>query len=70
MCDLADANPDQLEVFIVRPGGILPVGAGFMKTAGKLYSSIDVNHLANAMIGIISDGHDDRVIENEILLAM
>jgi len=71
LCGLADANAEKLEVWIVRPSGIMSADAGFMmKAIGRLYDSIDVNLLARDMIHILSEGHRDRIIESEALLAM
>ncbi|KAJ5459590.1 uncharacterized protein N7458_001142 [Penicillium daleae] len=71
LCELADTNPGKLEVWVVRPFGIIPVNAGvMMKLLGHLSNFIDVDLLANNMIRIVSEGYPERIIENETLLAM
>lgn len=71
MCDLADANKDSLEVWCVRPSGILPSDAGTMtKCVGKLYAAIGVDRLASDMVKIALEGYPERLIENGALMQM
>lgn len=71
LCDLADANPEKLQVWIVRPSGILSADAGMVrKMAGKLFGAIMVDQLAQDMLRIVADGHADQIVENETLLSM
>ncbi len=69
LCDLADGHPDKLQVWCVRPSGILPNDAGIAtKLTGKLFAAIDVNKVAIVMVKIALDGHDQRIIENDTML--
>ncbi|KAK2592424.1 hypothetical protein QQS21_009876 [Conoideocrella luteorostrata] len=66
--EVRDAHRERLEVFCVRPSGILGVDAGLAERwTGKLYSAIDVDVLARAMISIALDGYSETIIENERL---
>lgn len=72
LCDIADA--DQTKRFVVycaRPSGILPPDAGFaLKLAGRLYEAIDVGRLAKAFVRVLLEGHKERIIESNELLAL
>ncbi|KAK3393426.1 hypothetical protein B0H63DRAFT_498621 [Podospora didyma] len=77
LCEIDDTRGDEagenrhFTVNIVRPSGVLPAGAGLaQKLVGKLYGAIDVDHLARAMVRIALDGHEERIIENDVLLAL
>ena len=71
LCDLADNHPDQLQVWCVRPSGILPNDAGIaMKLTGKLYAAISVKQVAIVMVKIVLDGQDQRIIENDTMLQL
>lgn len=69
LCDLADANPDKLETWSVRPGAIMRKHAGLMNLLTANTSGfIGLDHLAKAMLTIIVNGYKDRIIETEELL--
>ncbi|KAH6619433.1 hypothetical protein B0J18DRAFT_244429 [Chaetomium sp. MPI-SDFR-AT-0129] len=72
LCDIADN--DTAKRFIVycgRPSGILPPNAGLAsKLTGKLYAAIDVDHLARGLLRVALEGHKERIIENDSLLAL
>ncbi|KAI2615059.1 hypothetical protein GGR54DRAFT_307215 [Hypoxylon sp. NC1633] len=71
LCDLADANKDRLEVWAVRPGGIVKKHAGLMNALTAYTSGfITVDHLAKATLKIVLDGHADRILEADALLKM
>ena len=72
LCEVADADPaKRFVVYCARPSGILPADAGFAaRAAGKLYGAIDVDHLAKAFVRILLEGHKERIIENDGLLAL
>lgn len=71
LCELADANADRFEVWIVRPSGVLASDAGVaMKLTGKLFAAIGVDQLAADMIKIVLDGWESRIVENDVLLNM
>ncbi|KAI0019478.1 hypothetical protein F4780DRAFT_447686 [Xylariomycetidae sp. FL0641] len=70
LCDLADTNKD-LDVVIVRPGGILAKDAGPLKAAPlKLVGFIPVERLAKAMVRLVVEGHESRIVEAEVLTKM
>ncbi|KAI1403325.1 hypothetical protein F4819DRAFT_231387 [Hypoxylon fuscum] len=69
LCDLADANKDNFEVWAVRPGGIVKKHAGLMNALTVNTSGfIEVDHLAKAMLKIALEGHADRILEANVLL--
>ena len=68
---MADANPEQFEVWVVRPSSIHSANAGALgKLAGKIpiVTSIGADHLASAMTQILLDGYSSRIIESDALL--
>jgi len=68
---MADDNPSRLEVFILRPSGILPVGAGPVeRMTGKLYGAVWVDKLAKVMVDLLFEGQKDRIIENNAILRL
>jgi hypothetical protein len=71
LCELADANKDRLEVVIARPGGILAKDSSrFKAAAAKMVGFIAVDHLARDFIRLAVDGHPERIIESDALIAM
>ncbi|KAI0008414.1 hypothetical protein F4779DRAFT_450959 [Xylariaceae sp. FL0662B] len=71
LCELADANKSKLEIWAVRPGGIVKSGARPLNILTAYTTGcIDVDHLAKDMIRIAHDGHQDRIIESDALLKM
>jgi hypothetical protein len=72
LCEIADADQTKrFFVYCARPSGILPPDAGLAsKLAGKLYEAIDVDHLAKAFIRVLLEGHKERIIESNELLAL
>ncbi|KAI1495373.1 hypothetical protein F5X96DRAFT_613213 [Biscogniauxia mediterranea] len=70
LCELADANPDKFEVFIVRPGGIASKGGRLKATSANLVGFITVDHLAKDMLEIVVNGHSQRIVESEVLIKM
>ncbi|KAI1084852.1 hypothetical protein F5B20DRAFT_523508 [Whalleya microplaca] len=71
LSELADANKSRLEVWLVRPGGIVGSGAQLMNIlTANTCGFIAVDHLARDMIQIALDGHGDRIIESNVLLKL
>ncbi|KAI3319115.1 hypothetical protein HD806DRAFT_510041 [Xylariaceae sp. AK1471] len=71
LCELADANDDRLEVLIARPGGILAKGGGRLKSVvAKMAGFIAVDHLARDFIRLAVDGHPERILAEDVLMAM
>ncbi len=72
LCEIADADAaKRFAVYCARPSGILPPDAGVSaKLAGKLYGAIDVDQLAKAFVRVVLEGHKERIIENDQLLAL
>ncbi|KAI5920411.1 hypothetical protein F4810DRAFT_436868 [Camillea tinctor] len=70
LCELADANPDKFEVFIVRPGGITTKGGRLKATSANIMGFITVDHLAKDMLKIVVDGHSQRILESDVLIKM
>ncbi|KAI1269925.1 hypothetical protein F5Y18DRAFT_372018 [Xylariaceae sp. FL1019] len=71
LCSLADDNKDKLEVFIARPGGILPTGGNrFKDVAARSVGFILVDHLARDFIRLATEGHSQRIVEAGELIKM
>ncbi|KAK5996827.1 Leucinostatins biosynthesis cluster protein T [Cladobotryum mycophilum] len=71
LCDLADANKDKLDVWILRPSGFISPDAPFSKRlVGNLYGAITTTQVGKTMVKVGHEGWKDRIIENEVLLKM
>lgn len=72
LCEIADNDTTKrFVVYCGRPSGILPPNAGLAsKLTGKLYAAIDVDHLARGLLRVALEGHKERIIENDSLLAL
>ncbi|KAM0451207.1 hypothetical protein ACHAPV_010053 [Trichoderma viride] len=71
LCDLADANPDKFETWILRPSGFIEPNASISKRlAGGLYGAITTAQVGKAMVKVACEGWKDRIIENNALLKM
>lgn len=71
LCDLADANKDKFETWILRPSGFLPPNAPLpKKLVGNLYGAIGTNQVGKTMVKVACEGWKDRIIENDVLLKM
>ncbi|PNP44114.1 hypothetical protein TGAM01_v203344 [Trichoderma gamsii] len=71
LCDLADANPDKFETWILRPSGFIEPNASISKRlVGGLYGAITTTQVGKAMVKVACEGWKDRIIENNALLKM
>ncbi|KAI1339987.1 hypothetical protein F5Y15DRAFT_415414 [Xylariaceae sp. FL0016] len=70
LCSLADCHKENLEIFIVRPGGISSKGNRVKVKLGNLVGFISVDDLAKDMIHILVNGYRERIIENDVLLKL
>ncbi|KAK0734512.1 hypothetical protein B0T26DRAFT_74629 [Lasiosphaeria miniovina] len=75
LCDLADTrcgsagSKHHFSAYCVRPGHVLPAGANMAsKFVGKLHCSIGADQLGRAMIRILLEGYDERIVEYEDLV--
>ncbi len=68
--ELAEASQGLLDVWSVRPSGILAADASaVLKFTSKLYGGIVVDQLARGMVKILLDGYEPRIVENSTLLS-
>ncbi|KAK0624798.1 hypothetical protein B0T17DRAFT_507840 [Bombardia bombarda] len=68
LCELADDSNNRFEVYCPRPSGIHPPDVGLAtRLVGKMYAAIPSDHLAKAMVHMVLEGYDKRIIENDEL---
>lgn len=71
LADLADANPDTFETWLLQPSGFLENDApGWKKAIGGLYGAIPVSQVGKAMVKVGVEGWKDRIISNDVMLTM
>lgn len=71
LSNIADNERDVFAVSCVRPSVILSSKSNIlMKLCGALFSFIEDDHLARAMIKVLLDEYSGRIIENDQLLRM
>lgn len=71
LCDLADANADRFEAWILRPANYIEPNASFSKRLlSSFYGSITVAQVGKAMARVAREGWKDRILENDVLLKM
>lgn len=71
LCDLADANADKFETWILRPSGFIEPNAPLSKRlVGNLYGAITTTQVGKTMVKVACEGWKDRIIENDALLKM
>ncbi|KAL7794387.1 hypothetical protein V8C37DRAFT_401410 [Trichoderma ceciliae] len=71
LCDLADANPDKFETWILRPSAFIEPNAPFSKRlVGHLNGAITTTQVGKTMVKVACEAWKDRIIENDALLKM
>ncbi|KAL8388900.1 hypothetical protein RB595_009006 [Gaeumannomyces hyphopodioides] len=64
LADMADGQPDKFQSWFVRPGDIIPTnGSALRKMSTSLSKGIVADKLAQAMIKILLEGYDKRILE-------
>ncbi|KAL8415032.1 hypothetical protein RB594_006022 [Gaeumannomyces avenae] len=64
LADMADGQPERFQSWFVRPGDIIPTnGSVLRKMATSLSKGIVANKLAQAMIKVLLEGYDKRILE-------
>ncbi|EJT72435.1 hypothetical protein GGTG_09301 [Gaeumannomyces tritici R3-111a-1] len=64
LADMADGQPEKFQSWFVRPGDIIPTnGSALRKMAASLSKGIVANKLAQAMIKVLLEGYDKRILE-------
>jgi hypothetical protein len=70
LCEIAETSK-HFDVYCARPSGVLPPDAGLAaKLSGKLYGAIEADQLAKAFVRVVLEGYEERIIENDQLLAL
>jgi hypothetical protein len=64
LSDIAEENSDSVELFIGRPGGILPENSGSLrKAAMRVFSFLSVDQVASGMTNLLLDGSQKPILE-------
>lgn len=68
LAELQDRSGNDFQAWFMRPSVILPADSGCMaKGTGKLYGGVPVEDLAEAMVKVALHGHQERIIEMNML---
>lgn len=71
LSDIADAHPDNFEVFLLRPSGFLgPETPAIKKMFAPLYDAVTTEQVGKAMMRVGIEGGSERIIENDVLKKM